>query len=302
MSWWTTLPTTAYQANRVRLGIVSVLVGSLLFTTMDAIMKILTQHYPVVQAQFLRNFVATWYFTVFFIARRQPVFTLYPGWHLVGLRGLLGLVLGYLFFQSLKFLDLASATTLVFTYPIFVTLLSGPVLGDSVSAWRWSAVLLGFIGVAWILQPGSSLLQPAALMPLGTAVLLAVILIVVRFIPPSTSTLWVTYFASWSSLVGITPFALWHWVPLHWADHGVLILSLGLIGLLGSFFMNIAFRYAPAAVVASFDYAAILWATLYSTIMFQEQPPALLFPGMALIISAGVLITWREATPRSTDA
>jgi drug/metabolite transporter (DMT)-like permease len=73
-------------------------------------------------------------------------------------------VSGYLFFQSLTFLDLASATTLVFTYPIFVTLLSGPVLGDGVNAWRWSAVLLGFIGVAWIQQAGSSLLQPAALM------------------------------------------------------------------------------------------------------------------------------------------
>jgi hypothetical protein len=70
----------------------------------------------------------------------------------------------------------------------------------------------------------------------------------------------VTYFASWSSLVGITPFALWKWVPVHWADHGVLILSLGDSGLLGSFFMNIAFRYAPAAVVASFDYAAMLSA------------------------------------------
>ena len=156
MSWWTKLPTTAYQANRVGLGILSVLVGSFLFTTMDAMMKILTQHYPVVQAQFLRNFVATGYCTLYFIVRRQPVFILYPGWRLVGLRGLLGLVLGYLFFQSLSFLDLVSATTLVFTYPIFVTLLSGPVLGDSVSAWHWSAILLVFLGVAWILQPGSA--------------------------------------------------------------------------------------------------------------------------------------------------
>ncbi len=299
MSWWAKLPTTAYQANRVGLGILSVLVGSFLFTTMDAIMKTLTQHYPVVQAQFLRNFVITCYLTAYFIVRRQPVFRLYPGWRLVGLRGLLSLVLGYLFFQSLNFLDLASATTLVFTYPIFVTLLSGPVLGDGVNAWRWSAILLGFLGVAWIMQPGSTLLQPAALMPLTTAVLLAVILILVRFIPPSTSTLWVTYFASWSSLVGITPFALWQWVPLNLADHGVLILCLGLVGLLGGFFINTAFRYAPAAVVASFDYTAILWATLYSTMIFKEQPPALLFPGMALIISAGVLIAWRESTQRT---
>lgn len=297
MSWWTKLP-AAYQANRVGLGIVSVLIGSFLFTSMDAMMKTLTLHYPVVQAQFLRNFVTTCYFTAYLLARRQPVFTLYPGWRLVGLRGLLGVVLGYLFFQSFQFLDLASATTLVFTYPLFVTVFSGPVLGDGVNAWRWAAVLLGFLGVAWILQPGSALLQPAALMPLATAVLLAVILIMVRFIPPGTSTLWVTYFASVSSLVGITPFALWQWVPLHWADHGMLILGLGLVGLVGGFCMNTAFRYAPAAVVASFDYTAILWATFYSTVVFKEQPPALLFPGMTLIISAGVLLAWRESMSR----
>lgn len=300
MSWWSQLSTSAYQANRAGLGILSILAGSFLFTTMDAMMKTLTQYYPVVQGQFLRNLVATCYLTLYFIARRQPIFRLYPGWQIVGLRGLLGLVLGYLFFKSFTFLDLASATTLVFMYPVFVTLLSKPVLGDPVGLWRWAAVLLGFTGVAWIMQPGSTLLQPAALMPLTTAVLLATILLMVRFIPPGTSTLWVTYFASFISLVGITPFALWQWVPLNWADHGVLILSMGLLGLVGGFFVNLAFRYAPATVVASFDYTAILWATFYSTVIFKERPPALLFPGMALIISAGLLIAWRESGSRAT--
>lgn len=285
----------AYQANRIGLGITAMLVGSLLLTTLDALMKALTQHYPVVQAQFLRSLIITICLTGYFIARRQPVFRLQPGWRIAVLRGLWSLVMSYLFFYSLKFINLAAATTLMFTYPIFVTLLSRPILGESVNRWRWGAIILGFLGVGWMMQPGSSLLQPAAGLTLGAAAMLAVFLITLRFIPHGTSTLWVTYCSAWVGLLGITPPALWFWVPIEWGQHYGLILGVGLVGFVGGFLMNTAFRYAPAAVVAALDYAGILWATMYSIWVFKEKPPPQLFLGILLIISAGALIAWRES-------
>ncbi len=285
----------AYQANRTGLGIAAILSGSFVLTTLDALMKGLTQHYPVVQAQFLRSLIITLCLTGYYIARRQPVLQLRPGWQIILPRSLLSLVMSYLFFYSLQFINLAAATTLLFTYPVFVTLLSRPILGEPVNGWRWGAIALGFLGVGWMMQPGSSLFQPAAALTLSSAVLLAVFLITLRFIPPGTSTVWVTYCAAWVSLLGISPFALWFWAPVQWSQHYWLILGVGLVGFIGGFLMNTAFRYAPAAVVAALDYAGILWATMYSIWVFKEEPPATLFPGMALIISAGALIAWRES-------
>lgn len=234
----------AYQANRIGLGIAAMVLGSFLLTTLDALMKALTQHYPVVQAQFLRSLIITLCLTGYFMARRQPVFQRQPGWQIILLRSLLGLVMSYLFFYSLQFINLAAATTLLFTYPIFVTLLSRPILGEPVNRWRWGAILLGFLGVGWMMQPGSSLFQPAAAFTLSAAAMLAVFLITLRFIPPGTSTLWITYCTAWVSLLGITPFALWFWVPVQWSQHYWLILGVGLVGFIGGFLMNAAFRYA----------------------------------------------------------
>lgn len=292
----------AYQANRAGLGIAAMLFGSFLLTTLDALMKGLTQHYPVVQAQFLCSLIIALCLTGYFIARRQPVFQLRPGWKIVLLRSLLSLVMSYLFFYSLQFINLTAATTLLFTYPIFVTLLSRPILGEPVNGWRWGAILLGFLGVGWMMQPGTSLFQPAAVLPLSAAAMLAVFLITLRFVPPGTSTLWITYCTAWVGLFGISPFALWFWEPVQWSQHYWLILGVGLVGFIGGFLMNIAFRYAPAAVVAALDYAGILWATMYSIWVFKEEPPATLFPGMALIISAGALIAWRESVARKATS
>ncbi len=221
-------------------------------------------------------------------------------------RSLLGVVGMVFTFGSVILLPLAEATTLGFTVPIFATILSALVLREQVGIHRWTAVILGFIGVLIVIQPGSGGFPlKGALVGLTSALIIGVISLHLRDMgrteAPATT---VFYFSLLSSMLLL---AL-HLAPLPddlamlvaWGpgDHSLhqwlLIGGLGLCGGLGQIALTASLRYAPVSTVVGMDYTSLFWSTLYGWAIWGVLPSHATWLGAPIIIASGLYIAWRE--------
>ena len=279
-------------------GIAMMCVGIGCLSINDAIAKTLGDTYHPLQILFLRNLIALPIAALiaFRLGGAGALISHRPGTHLV--RGLLWIAAATLFFTSLTLLDLAEATTLVFAAPVFVTALSALVLKEKVGWKRWSAVLFGFLGVLVVVRPGAGTFQAASLLPIGTAIFYAVLMISARWVDARESvwTLMLYLVGAGALITAIaSPF---FWVAIRPEDIG-LFLAIAFFGTIGVTFMTQAFRMAPAAVVAPFDYSALLWATLLGWVFWNEIPDLATYLGAAIIIASGIVIVLRESRAQS---
>lgn len=286
-------PAQRFAPAEARLAILSICVGVAFLVLNDAIGKLLTERHDPAQIIFLRNLMAL------------PVIALLV-WRLQGLavlaqaalrvhagRGLLQFCGGYMYFRSLQHLPLAEATVLVFSAPIFIALLSVPLLRERVGPWRWGAVLLGFAGVLIIVQPGGSAFQPAALLALGTALFYALFMLAARGIPRSEGLLSMMFYINLFPMLFAAPVAVFVWQPVAGADLW-LFSAMAASGSVGLTLIAQAFRMAPASVVAPFDYTALIWAAGLGWLIWGDLPAGATVLGAAVIVASGALILWRE--------
>ncbi|MFZ3485225.1 DMT family transporter [Sphingomonas sp. 3-13AW] len=206
--------------------------------------------------------------------------------------GLLGMVFT---FGSVMLLPLAEATTFQFTVPIFATILGALVLGERTGWQRWTAVLVGFLGVLVVAQPGSGHhVSPfGAMVGLLAALFVAIVAILLRQLG-RTENSGTTVF--WFSLLSVPPLALayaFNLKPHDAATWGILV-SIGLIGGMGQIALTAAMRYAPVAVVVPMDYSGLVWATIYGWVLFGFLPGTSTWMGAPIIVASGLFIVWRE--------
>ncbi|WP_245710944.1 DMT family transporter [Citreimonas salinaria] len=280
-------------ASRSFTGILMMCAGVACLSVNDAIGKTLAADYSPVQILFLRNVIALP--VAILIALRMggtaALRSYRPVAHLV--RAVLWLCAATLFFTGLTYLGLAEATTLVFAAPVFITALSALLLKEHVGWRRWSAVLVGFLGVLVVVRPGSAAFQPAALFPVATALFYAALMISARWVDPRESvwTLMLYLVGAGALLSGIvSPFV---WAAIR-AEDLWLFFAIALFGTAGMTMMTQAFRFAPAAVVAPFDYSALLWATMLGWLIWNEIPDLATYVGAGIIILSGLFIVFRE--------
>jgi drug/metabolite transporter (DMT)-like permease len=210
------------------------------------------------------------------------------------LRCFIGLSSMACMFATIMLLPLAESTTLQFTVPIFATILGAVLLRERTGIHRWSAVMLGFIGVVIVAQPGSGHIPLiGAMIGLAAALLNATVSILVRTIgktePPATI---VFYFAT-LSMIPLLPAFLWTMQP-HDIGTSALLIATGLVGGVGQLAMTTSLKLAPVSVVVPMDYAALLWATLYGWLLFDAWPGSATWLGAPVIIASGLYIVWRE--------
>jgi len=259
----------------------------------DAFGKALGAEYPIVQVLFMRNLIAlpVALALVVWIGGPRALRSHRPAAHL--LRGVLWLTAAMMFFSSLQFLPLAEATALIFIAPIFITALSALVLKEHVGWRRWVAVTVGFVGVLIIVRPGGATFQAASLLPIATAFVYAFLMIAARWVDPRESVWTLMLYLTGAGLLLAALIVPFVWVPLRSA-HLLQFAGLALFGTAGMTLMTHAFRLAPAAIVAPFDYTALIWATVLGLIFWAEVPDAMTFAGAAVIIASGGFIIWRE--------
>lgn len=205
--------------------------------------------------------------------------------------GVIGMVAN---FGAIILLPLAEATTLQFTVPIFATILSTLMLKEVAGLHRWSAVLLGFVGVLLVVRPGDGHFPLyAAATGLFAAFMVALISIQIRELGRTESATTTVFWFSLLSLpilgIGYIFYARAH-DPISWA----LLVGIGLIGGLGQMALTSSFRWAPVSTVVPMDYSGLIWATLYGWLLFGVLPIASTWFGAPLIIASGLYIVWRE--------
>lgn len=217
-------------------------------------------------------------------------------WKLAFGRGLLVALAQLLFYTALADLELATVSALGQTNAIFIVLIAVIFYREKVGLWRWSAVIIGFGGAVWIMQPGSNMFTWTAALPIGAAFCYAASMVTLRSFDVSISSAIIYLYSSIAAALGAILLATGttDFSPIQSMSDALLILSMSLCGGFGVVFLMYAFRHAPASVLAPFSYFGILTAFGLGWIVFDELPLDKLFPGAILIILSGLTILWRE--------
>lgn len=197
-------------------------------------------------------------------------------------------------FYALTRLPLADVTALGFTTPLFATVLAVIFLGELVRWRRWTATLIGFLGVIIMVRPGAGSFDPAALVALGMALGIAIAVVLVKRLPSGESQIaMLFYFGIGSTLITAPPALLVWQTP---SGLQVLLLAgVGVLGLASQAMIIHAFRTGEASFVAPFDYSKLLAAGLIGFFVFAEVPDLWTLMGAAIIVGATLYIARRES-------
>ncbi len=205
--------------------------------------------------------------------------------------GLMGMVFT---FGSVLLLPLAEATTFQFTVPIFATLLGALVLREPTGWHRWGAVIVGFLGVLIVAQPGSGHFPLyGAAVGLLAALFVAIVAILLRQIGRTESTGTTVFWFTTLSLVVLGPLYVFQ-AQAHDAGTWAILIAIGLAGGLGQLALTGAVRFAPVSAVVPMDYSSLIWGTLYGWLFFGAWPTPYTWLGAPVIIASGLYIVWRE--------
>jgi drug/metabolite transporter (DMT)-like permease len=208
------------------------------------------------------------------------------------------LVATFCFFGALRYLPIAEASAITFLAPILIVLMSGPLLGERPSLWRWTASITGFLGILILLRPGSSVFHPATLLLVVTAFCNALYQILTRKLLDERAHTTLFY----SALVGTVLLSLalpWEIADdrLTWRD-GALLLLLGTFAGVGHWAIIGAFLRAPASLLTPFTYLQMVWAVGYGYLIFDQLPDQWSGIGMSVIVASGLLLALQERQSR----
>ncbi|MEI2414598.1 DMT family transporter [Orrella sp. JC864] len=287
----------AQREAAIPAGIACIMAGIFFLTLSDSLAKWLGQFYAPIQLLFMRGALALPVVTVLVLAwgGRRALRTRYLGTHL--LRGAVNVASASCFYLGLTMLPLAETTAIAFAAPLCVTALSVIAFGERVDARAWAAVLIGFVGVLIVVRPGMAGFQPAALLPLATAVGYAVMMVSARRIGPEEGMLTTMFYIALGQVLVSAAAQPWFWQPVQ-SQHALGIAGIALFSTLGLGLITQGFRIAPASVVAPFDYTGLIWAALIGWLFWDEVPDAWAYTGAALIVGSGLYIAMRQGLKR----
>jgi drug/metabolite transporter (DMT)-like permease len=276
--------------------------SAFLFACMSVLVRYLGERYPVGEVVFFRSACAILPVVVIYAWRGEleaAIRTGRPFAH-VG-RGLTAVGAMFCNFSSLARLPVVDATAISFVSPLITVALSAVILKERVRIYRWSAVIVGFIGVLVMLAPRLDIGQSAAAATGAVGAALGLLgaffsagsTVQTRAMTASESTSSIVlYFSAFCALAALCtwPFG---WITPTWPELAALV-TIGIFGGLAHILLTESYRLAPASLVAPFDYTSMLWALLLGFLVFGEVPTALVFIGAGIIAGAGLFVIWRE--------
>ena len=270
------------------------LLAGLCLSSLDATAKYLVRDHALFLVVWARYAGQMLVVTPFALQRAGPGFWRTRRLGMQLLRSTFLLAATIFFFAGLRYMPLAEASAIAFVAPIFVVVLSGPLLGERPDRARWIACLAGFIGILILSRPGSAIFHPAALLLVAAALFNALYLVTTRKLVEESA--YTTLF--YSALVGTVGLSL----ALPWqVDEGapgardaLLFLLLGLLAGLGHWFVISAYLLAPASLLTPFTYLQIIWATGYGYRVFGQLPDRWSAVGMAVIVGSGLWLALQE--------
>jgi drug/metabolite transporter (DMT)-like permease len=282
------------EVQPLRRALTLFLIAGVCLSSLDATAKYLVRDHALFLVVWARYAGQMLVVTPFAWQRAGPGFwrARHPVLQLV--RSLFLLAATICFFGSLRYLPLAEGSAITFLAPIFVVVLSGPLLGEQPNRARWIASLAGFAGILILVRPGSAIFHPATLLLVLAALCNALYFLITRKLADESA--YTTLF--YSALAGTIGLSL----ALPWQfdggapnlRDGALFLLLGLFAGLGHWFVISAYLLAPASMLTPFTYLQMIWATLYGFAIFGHLPDYASALGMTIIVASGLWLALQE--------
>jgi drug/metabolite transporter (DMT)-like permease len=275
------------------MGIALMIGGTQCFLILDVLAKHLSASIPVLEVVWGRYIFHLGFIVILMrpksipglFATKRPLLQLF--------RSVLLLSATLAFFTALKFMPLAEATALGFTWPLMVTALSVVLLKEHVGMLRWLAIVVGFLGAGIIIRPGIEIIAWSALMPLVMAASYSLYQILTRMVGSDDSPMTSLFFNAVFGAVVMSAVLPFIWEPIvgwTWLEMAVM----GAVGGFGHFLVIKALQLSPASVLAPFAYLQLVVSFLYSWVIFGDVPDPYMIFGAAVIAGAGLFVIYRE--------
>jgi drug/metabolite transporter (DMT)-like permease len=284
------------QEDRRLLGIVLLLAGYLSFTVIDSCAKWLSMAgLPTSEVVFVRYAGQLILVSALFLPARGTELLTTRSPKLEVARGLCLLLSTAANFTAILFLPLTVTAAISFTMPLMICALSIPMLGETVGWRRWLAIVIGFLGVLVIVNPGTAAFHPAAILSLAGAFFTALYMLLTRKLAGVDAVTTQQFYASLVATGALVPFVVfggWVWPsdPASWFA----FVMIGTAALIGHQVLTTAHRFAPASVLAPFSYFHIFFMTASSWLIFNQPPDVWLYVGAPIVIGSGLYIWLRE--------
>ncbi|MFA9419709.1 MAG: DMT family transporter [Gammaproteobacteria bacterium] len=285
MNWFHRLPDNLK-------GIAFLMLASFVFSLMALLIKLLGQRLHITHILLVRQIgmvlmVAPAILTNFPGSLR----TTRPGLQLV--RVFFALVAMLCGFSAIIHMPLADATAIFFAKSFFITIFAVLFLAETVGVYRWSAVLIGFVGVMVMLQPGTDNFSIYGLASLAGAAGAAAVMILLRLLSRSDSADTImTYGALGVGLVMILP-GIYFWQQPTTSEW-LLLVAVAVVSYFGQRCNIFAYKHGEASLLASLDYVRLLWATLFGFLVFDQLPGGATWFGAAIVVAAAIFMIYRE--------
>ena len=305
-------PGTVAAASRPAAGIAFLLLATTLFPIQDVIIKSLSDAYAVHQIVVMRGVFALPMVAVAVRWENRSWRLRIGPWRLQIARAAAAFFSYLVYYMALATIGLAQTSAITFSTPIFVTIFAPFFLKERVGWPRWTAVLIGLVGVIVIVRPGSDVFEPAVILAVLAAVSYGVSIILTRKLGPysnggSMALIAVLFYIVVGLAVGLVfsqiettsthPSVAFLYRDWTWPDgrDWLLLIGVGLISGVGFFALGQAYRLAEASLVTPFEYTYLPWAVLWGWVFFGALPDTATWIGLFLIVGAGLLIVAREA-------
>ena len=264
------------------------------FSLMDVIVK-WSVDYPIGQVLFFRGFFGIIFY--FFVIPKERLHNFYqtkrPGLHM--LRCTSGLIALVAIFIALRELPLATVVSITFASPIFTTILSIFLLSEKVGIFRWLAVLVGFIGILVITEPGISELNIYYIFPIIFCLGLSYVAITIRQLS-STEPVWLISFYFSLSITLLSLFT----IPQGWVmpnlNHLILLSLIGIFGGVANLWLSQSYKFSEVSLVTPLKYLALIFAIFFGFFIWDEVPTVKTLIGAFLVIISSIIIFRREIT------
>lgn len=298
-----TQPQHSHLPHNTLKGFLLAAAALFLFSCMDSTTKYLTTHYNVPFVIAMR-YIVHFLLMMMILAPRhsaQLIHTQRTG--LVIARAVVLTIASVCMGMALQRMPLAETTAINFLAPTLVALLAGSILGEKIGAWGWAAIVTGFIGVLLIARPGGGLDAVGVAFALGAAAANSAYQLLSRLLASTEKAITLLFY---TALVGSIIFGIA--LPWFWEKEApstlelILLLSMGVSGGLGHYLFTLAYRHAPASMLAPMTYLQLLWAGLLGWLIFGTTPDSMSLIGMAIIAISGLIIAFKARFNRAIPA
>jgi len=276
-------------------GLLPAFFSACCFAVMAVCIKIASSELPAVQLVFLRSIIGL-IIILPFVLPRGIDFVKTPVLHLHMLRGFISLCAMTCFFYAISHVGLSESTLLNASSPLFVGLLAFSILKEKVTKHSAVALVVGFIGVCFILKPGTILFTFAALIGLCSGFFIACAKILVRYMANTEPVLRTVFYFSIFSTIYSSILMIWFWQTPTMFDVSIMVLA-AICATGGQTLLTYSFTHNEAVTVAPFTYVTVMMATLFGWLGWHELPDVGSSVGAILIIGSCLSLTIQGKLP-----